>query len=190
MRGIRLCLANSAVSREVEGVARATPRGSQGPRRGDRAAPIGARVEPNPLEFRDSAWCPERDSNPHGCNPKDFTRRSRDFSLAWTISSPPWGAGRSSAGIIVGAHPASLCTFRGTSALRGLAQDYRAPASRRVGFPEFTRSIPARCRAGDPSLSRVPCVYQFHHPGRRPGLQIRAHSSISTDTVRGGVAKW
>ncbi len=85
-------------------------------------------------------------------SPRRILRFPGGFPSARTISSPQRGAGRSSAGIIVGAHPASLCTFRGTSALRGLAQDYPGRDLPAVGFPEFTRFLTRALPRGRPFL--------------------------------------
>ena len=90
--------------------------------------------------------------------PKGFYASPGGFPPARTISSPRGakaallGAGRSSAGIIVGAHPASLCTFRRTLALCGLAQDHHAPrGARGAGFPEFTRFLTRASPRGRPN---------------------------------------
>jgi hypothetical protein len=66
--------------------------------------------------------------------------------------------------------PSSLYTFRAARSRRGLARGCRH--ARAWGwFPEFDPIHTGRFRAGC-SISQVPCVYQFRHPGSGRGAIV------------------
>ncbi len=123
--------------------------------------------------------CPERGSNPHEAYAsKDFTRVRRFppgadylFTPRDAIVDTTRGAGRSSAGIIVGAHPASLCTFRGTTRTMRcpprLGSGLPCAHGARLGFPEFTQFLTRALPRGrpNPSPSCLPVPPSGHNQG-------------------------
>lgn len=108
-------------------------------------------------------WCPEPGSNRHALRRGILSMLSLGFPKAWTISLPSTLLGKAvgvQSWLLRGLNlPSSLYTFR--QCIVGLARDCHF-----TGSPELTHSLLKHfCLRGTGFLV-LPCVYQFHHPGK------------------------